>query len=349
MIPLPLLSLILLSFLYSVYAVAGGEGTYANAAVEGAQIIDNSTHIPTGFYTFRHVETNKYLQFIDFQNQIVPTQGENSTVFNGTLFTVKWHGDKNYSIQHVNHANLLKCLSTRWDHTRGSDDAGVAWQCEVDNKTIDKPDFDIYPNFHGVYNASLPRPLHGGKGHGKREDTNTSHHHQSERRFVNTYEAIRPDKQQWLFMRADPSASFDWTNVAFDPTTGKNQYSGDIIQPNRKEKRNSGSHLVYLVSAAHLWNMRSRCLHPTASYVFDFTPNNTGVTNLDFCHWGNQSLLWEMTLWKPKDFVLGEEPNPAFVHPEVSVWAVFGSGYPVETLTLWSCLLFVSLIAWICH
>lgn len=212
----------------------------------------------------------------------------------------------------------------------------MAWQCEVDNKTIDEPDFDIYPGFHGVYNASLPRPLEGGK-------------HRLTQRYVNTYEAIRQDKQQWLFMRADPSISPEWTNVAFDPATGKNSFHGKAIQPNRKENKNSGSHLVYLVSAAHLWNMRSRCLHPTPSYVFDFTPNNTGVTNLDFCHFGNQSLLWEMTLWKPKDFVLGEEPNPDFVHPVVSVWSVFGSGYPVETIVLWLCLLTVSLLAWMCH
>ncbi|KAI8097532.1 uncharacterized protein BX664DRAFT_326624 [Halteromyces radiatus] len=341
MIPFPLILLLLLLYLIStVLAVSGGEGTYANAAIEGAQIIDNSTHIPTGFYSFRHVETNKYLQFIDFQNQIVPTEGKNSTVFNGTLWTVKWHGDKNYSIHHLNHARYDKCLSTRWDHTRGNDDAGVAWQCEVDNKTIDEPDFDIYPGFHGVYNASLPRPLHGGKEHNNKR---------LDRRYVNTYEAIRQDKQQWLFMRDDPSKTFDWTNVAFDPATGKNKYNGDIIQPDRKKNQHSGSHLVYLVSAAHLWNMRSRCLHPTASYVFDFTPNNTGVTNLDFCHFGNQSLLWEMTLWKPKDFVLGEEPNPDFVHPVVSVWSILGASYPGETILLWSCLLLFSLVAWIWH
>lgn len=46
MIPFPLLFLILLPFIYRVHAVEGGEGTYPMAAVEGAQIIDNSTHIP---------------------------------------------------------------------------------------------------------------------------------------------------------------------------------------------------------------------------------------------------------------------------------------------------------------
>ncbi|CAO3634525.1 unnamed protein product [Cunninghamella blakesleeana] len=292
-----------------------------------------------GYYTFRHVETGKYLQFIDFQNQVVPTEGANSTVFNGTLWTVKWKGDKNYTIHHLNHAKLDKCLSTRWDHTRGSDDAAVCWQCEVNNKTVEPIDFDIYPNFKGKYNASAPRPLEGGKGN--------KHHGHKEKRYINTYEAIRPDKQQWLLYGANPSNEYTWNNVKFDSKNGKNVYNGDIIQPNRIKQQNSGSNLVYIVSAAHLWNMRSRCIYPKASYVFDFTPNNTGVTNLDFCIFGNQSLVWEMTLWKPKDFPLGELDNPNFVHEKISVWAVLGSKAPSQTIILWSILLIITFLGWV--
>ncbi|KAI8069253.1 hypothetical protein BC940DRAFT_298279 [Gongronella butleri] len=340
MIPLPFLYLCLLYIfnLRSVGAVEGGEGTYENAAAEGAEIINNSTHIPTGFYTFKHVETGKYLQFIDFQNQIVPTEGRNSTVFNGTLWTVKWHGDKNYSVHHANRVKYDKCLSTRWDHTRGSDDAGVAWQCEVDNRTVDEPDFDIYPRFKGVYNASLPRPLHGP--HDRR---------QLSKRYVNMYEAIRQDKQQWLFMRADATQDATFTNVHFDPSAGENVYTGDIVQPDRKKNRHSGSQLVYIVSAAHLWNMRSRCLSAEPSYVFDFTPNNTGVTVLDLCTYGNQSLLWEMTLWKPKDFVLGETPDPRFIPSNITAWDAAFGGYkrPSQTLILWFAFSILSLVVWI--
>ncbi|KAI9306457.1 hypothetical protein BJ944DRAFT_286986 [Cunninghamella echinulata] len=347
MIPLPFLLLYLFLFLFitvfNVLAVEGGEGTYSLAIKEEAEIIANSTHIPMGYYTFRHVETGKYLQFIDFQNQIVPTEGANSTVFNGTIWTIKWKGNKNYTVHHLNHAKLDKCLSTRWDHTRGSDDAGVAWQCEVNNKTIEPIDFDIYPNFKGVYNASAPRPLEGGK---KNHNQKKPKH---DKRYINTYEAIRPDKQQWLFMRADPSKEYTWKNVEFDPVNGKNIYHGDIIQPNREKQQHSGSQLVYIVSAAHLWNMKSRCLYPKASYVFDFTPNNTGVTNLDFCQFGNKSLLWEMTLWKPKDFVLGELDNPDFVHEKVSIWAVLGTNAPNQTILLWSSLLILSLLGWVCN
>ena len=76
-------------------------------------------------------------------------------------------------------------------------------QCEVDNITRNDIDFDIYPGFHGVYNESLPRPIHRKR-------------RQMERRYVNTYESIREDKQQWLFMRADPSETPLWNNVRFD-------------------------------------------------------------------------------------------------------------------------------------
>ncbi|ORX59635.1 hypothetical protein DM01DRAFT_1381190 [Hesseltinella vesiculosa] len=339
MIPLPFVIVLFLYISFQhvhVQAVEGGEGTYPFAAEEGAQIIDNSTHIPTGFYTFRHVETGKYLQFIDFMNQIVPTDGQNSTVFNGTLWTVKWHGDKNYSVHHTNRVKYDKCLSTRWDHTRGSDDAGVAWQCEVDNRTIDDPDFDIYPKFRGVYNASQPRPILG------------SHDRRLAKRYVNTYEAIRQDKQQWLFMRADPSQDPTWKNVHFDPSKGENAYSGSIVKPDRKKNKHSGSTLVYIVSAAHLWNMRSRCLHATASYVFDFTPSNTGVTQLDFCHFGNESLLWEMTLWKPKNFELGEIPDPRYIQEDLTAWeaAFGGTVHPSKAVMLWAALLVLSLFAW---
>ncbi|KAG0189910.1 hypothetical protein DFQ28_002731 [Apophysomyces sp. BC1034] len=307
-------------------------GTFPLAHIIGPQILDNSTNIPTGFYTFRHVETGKYLQFIEFDNQVVPTSGENSTVFNGTLWTVKWHGDKNYSIHHLNKVNYDKCISTRWDHFRGMDDAAVMWQCEVDNKTRDAPDFDIYPNFRGVYNPSDPRPLH------KRQHS---------KRYENNYEAIRPDKQQWLFMRADPSIQPKWANVEFDTSTGKNKISGDVIQPDRDTSRNSGSNYFYLVSAAHLWNMIPRCIYPAASYVFDFTANNTGVTVLDYCVWNNRSLLWEATLWKPESFEIGDTPDPRFVQSS-SAWFIFDAAKsPGSTAALWVILMLVSLIAWV--
>ncbi|KAI8376141.1 uncharacterized protein BYT42DRAFT_573566 [Radiomyces spectabilis] len=325
-----------LCFILFIGTVWAGEGTYPLAHIVGPQIIENSTHIPTGYYTFRHVETGQYLQFIDFDNQVVPTQGPNSTVFNGTLWTVKWHGDKNYSIHHLNKVKYDKCISTRWDHYRGMDDAAVMWQCEIDNVTRNEPDFDIYPHFKGVYNASSPRPLQ------KRWM----------KRYVNTYEAIRLDKQQWLFMRADPSTTPEFTNVQFDPSTGENRMSGSMVEPDRDKWQHSGSHYFYIVSAAHLWNMIPRCIYPTAMYVFDFTANNTGVTKLDYCVWGNRSLLWEATLWKPASFPLGYIPDSRFLPDNTSSFAWIGldpQSATSSTLIWWAVLLTFSLIVWVLH
>ncbi|KAG2218326.1 hypothetical protein INT45_007721 [Circinella minor] len=323
--------------------VFAGEGTYPLAYITGDQILKNSTHIPTGFYTFKHVETGKYLQFIDFDNQVVPTEGANSTVFNGTLWTVKWHGNdeyggKNYSIHHLNKVKYDKCISTRWDHHRGLDDAAVMWQCEVDNITRNDIDFDIYPGFKGVYNESLPRPIHRKR--------------QLEPRYINTYESIREDKQQWLFMRADPSETPLWNNVRFDPETGENRMNGPLIEPDREKDRHYGRHLFYLVSGAHLWNMIPRCIYPQASYEFDFTPNNTGVTALDHCSFGNASQLWEVTLWKPESFPLGFTPNPMYVDDQVEssrflLWNAHTS--PGSTILWWGCLIGFTFIVWIWH
>ncbi|KAI8138109.1 hypothetical protein BJV82DRAFT_632631 [Fennellomyces sp. T-0311] len=339
---MPSLPFLLFLCLAIARIVRAGEGTYPLAYITGPSIIENSTHIPTGFYTFRHVETGKYLQFIDFDNQIVPTEGENSTVFNGTIWTVKWHGDKNYSIHHLNKASLEKCISTRWDHHRGLDDAAVMWQCEVDNITRVDIDFDIYPGFNGVYDESAPRPLEG----------RSLDRRNFERRYINTYEAIRPDKQQWLFMRPDPTKTPLYTNVRFDPETGENRINGPIIEPDREKNQNSGSHQFYLVSAAHLWNMIPRCIYPQASYEFDFTPNNTGVTALDHCSWGNTSQLWEATLWKPASFQLGFTPNPMYVDEEAdSSTFLFWNAHtsPGSVVMWWAFLVVFSFIVWIWH
>ncbi|KAI9492250.1 hypothetical protein BDB00DRAFT_829033 [Zychaea mexicana] len=338
MTSLPFLFFSCLLFLSST--VLAGEGTYPLAYITGPEILENSTHIPTGYYTFRHVETGKYLQFIDFDNQIVPTEGANSTVFNGTLWTVKWHGDKNYSIHHLNKVKYDKCVSTRWDHHRGLDDAAVMWQCEVDNITRIDIDFDIYPGFNGVYNESAPRPIHRKK----RRDL--------ERRYINTYESIREDKQQWVFMRADPSHTPLWNNVRFDPETGENHVTGPIAEPDREKDQHSGRHQFYLVSAAHLWNMIPRCIYPQASYEFDFTANNTGVTALDHCLWGNSSQLWEVTLWKPESFPLGFTPNPMYMDDQVEssrflFWNAHTS--PGSTILWWGGLVGFSFLMWIWH
>ncbi|ORY94631.1 hypothetical protein BCR43DRAFT_494343 [Syncephalastrum racemosum] len=223
-------------------------------------------------------------------------------------------------------------MSTRWDHFKGIDDAAVAWQCEVDNKTRDAPDFDIYPKFKGVYNASLPRPLEKRDSH-------------LERRYENIYEAIRPDKQQWLFMRADPSKEYEWKNVHFDPSKGDNVYTGDVAEPNRKKHINAGTHQFYIVSAAHLWNMIPRCLYAQASYEFAFTANNTGVTVLDHCGWANYSQLWNVTLWKPASFVLGEEANPSFAVDPTDFWLWDARTAPIW----WASFAFFTLVLWMCH
>ncbi|KAI7878491.1 hypothetical protein K492DRAFT_170760 [Lichtheimia hyalospora FSU 10163] len=332
---IPFLLLLHFILIKAVSAVEGGEGTYPLAHITGPQIIENSTHIPTGYYTFRHVETGQYLQFIDSGNQIVPARADsaNATAFNGTMWTVKWHGDKNYSIHHLNAVKYDKCISTRWDHLRGLDDAAVMWQCEVDNITRNDIDFDIYPGFRGVYNASDPHPLE------KRR---------LERRYENTYEAIRQDKQQWLFMRYDPSETPQWTNVRFDPDTGENHVDGAIVKPNRKKNKNSGSNQFYIVSAAHLWNMKPRCVYPQASYVFTFTPNNTGVTALDHCVWGNTSQLWEATLWKPANFPLGFEPDPRYIDNNTDAFLLWNAHTaPGTTILWWACLASLALFAWI--
>lgn len=229
-----------------------------------------------------------------------------------------------------------KCISTRWDHLRGLDDAAVMWQCEVDNITLVDLDFDIYPGFNGVYNASAPRPIEKRGGH-------------LQPRYVNNYEAIRPDKQQWLFMRADPSTMPKWSNVEFDPDTGKNKIAGDVIQPDREKNQNSGSNFFYLVSAAHLWNMIPRCIYPTASYEFTFTANNTGVTILDHCVFGNRSQLWEVTLWKPEDFPLGFAPDPRFNQTDTSFLLWNADKSPMSTILWWACLGVLALILWVFH
>lgn len=202
----------------------------------------------------------------------------------------------------------------------------------MDNITKDGLDFDIYPGFQGVYNASAPRPLE------KR----------LEKRYENTYEAIRPDKQQWLFMRADPQQTPVWKNVEFDPATGKNKYSGDgPIQPDRKKNQHSGNNTFYLVSAAHLWNMKARCIYPQASYEFTFTANNTGVTILDHCVWANRSQLWEVTLWKPADFKQGIAPNPAFAQPPPRSPSSPFAIWDKSPVIWWAVLVVLSFFIWI--
>ncbi|KAI9312178.1 hypothetical protein BX666DRAFT_1881199 [Dichotomocladium elegans] len=311
---IPFLLFVLQAALLNV--AMAGEGTYPLAYITGPQIIENSTHVPAR------------------------ADSANATVWNGTLWTVKWHGDKNYSIHHINAAKYDKCISTRWDHHRGLDDAAVMWQCEVDNITRVDIDFDIYPNFRGIHSPSDPQPLEKRRGH-------------YQKRYINNYEAIRSDKQQWLFMRHDPARMPEWDHVRFDPVRGENVVDGTPVFPSREENKNSGTNVFYLVSAAHLWNMKPRCIYPTASYEFTFTPNNTGVTALDHCFWGNTSQLWEMTLWKPATFPLGFEPDPRFVVDEKAEAAaaayLIWNAYTMQgsTVLWWAILVMVSFGVWI--
>ena len=152
-------------------------------------------------------------------------------------------------------------------------------------------------------------------------------------------------------MRPDPTKTPLWNNVRFDPETGENRVNGPIVEPDREKNQNSGSHQFYLVSAAHLWNMIPRCIYPQASYVFDFTANNTGVTVLDHCSWGNASQLWEATLWKPASFELGFTPNPMYVDEQANFSFLFWDAHisPGSTVMWWGFLVIFSFIVWIWH
>ncbi|KAJ2963269.1 hypothetical protein NQZ79_g1654 [Umbelopsis isabellina] len=284
-----------------ILSVKAGVGTYADADITGPQTLDNATNIPTGFYSFRNHVTGQWLEFIPDGNQVQPSNGQNSTVFNGTLWAVKFHGYKNYSIHHLNGDDSSsgndKCISTRWDQYIGIDDAAVMWQCELDNITNTPLDFDINPSFSGVYN-----PTEGLQPLQRR-----SH---NERRYVNTYEPIRPDKQQWLFIPQDVSTTPSWKNLTFNATTGNNTWHGPHIKPNASANSNYGQNTFYLVSAAHLWNMYPRCIYPLPMNTFNFTANNTVVTTLEDCQIGNETLLWDMVLWEAENFPLGEASSP---------------------------------------
>lgn len=218
------------------------------------------------------------------------------------MWTVKFHGVKNYSIHHLNGQDSSsgndKCISTRWDDQKGIDDAAVMWQCEVDNITSTPLDFNINPSFSGVYNPTLGLQPLQRRG-------------EAQRRFVNTYTPIRPDKQQWMFIPQTVSSTPpSWKNVTFDPNTGNNTWHGPVIEPNLTSNQNYGQNTFYIVSAAHLWNMYPRCLYPQPMNSFNFTSNNTVVTILEDCQYGNQSMLWDFILWKAENFPLGEAAAP---------------------------------------
>jgi hypothetical protein len=217
------------------------------------------------------------------------------------MWTVKFHGAKNYSIHHLNGDDSSsgndKCVSTRWDDQKGIDDAAVMWQCEVDNITSTPLDFNIN-TFKGEFN-----PTQGLQPLQRRGEIN--------RRFVNTYTPIRPDKQQWMFIPQNVSETPpSWKNVTFDPNTGNNTWHGRVIQPNLTNNENYGQNTFYLVSAAHLWNMYPRCIYPLPMNSFNFTSNNTVVTALEDCQYGNETMLWDLILWEAKNFPLGESSAP---------------------------------------
>jgi hypothetical protein len=174
------------------------------------------------------------------------------------------------------------------------------WQCELDNITTTPLDFDINPSFSGVYN-----PTEGLQPLQRRSSR--------ARRYVNTYEPIRPDKQQWLFIPQNVGTAPSWTNVTFDSNTGNNTWLGPHIKPNMSSNSNYGQNTFYLVSAAHLWNMFPRCIYPLPMNTFNFTANNTVVTALEDCQIGNETMLWDMILWEAENFPLGEAsaPGPA--------------------------------------
>ncbi|CAO3673971.1 unnamed protein product [Umbelopsis ramanniana] len=283
--------------------VAVNAATYPDAYITGPQTIQNSTYIPTGFYSFRNHVTGQWLEFIADENQVQPSNGQNSTAFNGTLWTVKYHAAKNYSIHHLNGQDSSsgndKCISTRWDDQIGIDDAAVMWQCEVDNITATPLDFNINPSFSGVYDPNLGlQPLQ------RRGD-------RFFRRFVNTYTPIRPDKQQWMFIPQTVSATPpSWKNVTFNTSTGNNTWQGPKIKPDLAANENYGQNSFYIVSAAHLWNMYPRCLYPLPMNVFNFTSNNTVVTALEDCQYGNETMLWDLVLWEAENFPQGDAAPP---------------------------------------
>ncbi|RUP45640.1 hypothetical protein BC936DRAFT_147910 [Jimgerdemannia flammicorona] len=300
---LPLLLSALVALVPSAHAA-----TSPNAYITGPQTVANASQVPTGFYAFRSVKTGQYLQFIDSGNVITPATigSANNTIWDDTTWSVKFHGDKNYSIHTFNRVMHEKCVSTRWDFTKGISDAAVMWQCETDDITPATIDFNF---------TTTPTPVpwrNSGSKKQRRELT------------ARDYDPIRGDKQQWFFLPVDKN-NVSWGGVGFDPQSGKNTGDDNLPTPKTYGVSNVvGSTLVTIVSGSHLWNMVPRCIYPEVDYTFTWTPNNTGVTILADCDAGNAALVWEMILIKPKNWPLGNQGDKAAAGTLRSPFGAFG-------------------------
>ncbi|KAL0078923.1 hypothetical protein J3Q64DRAFT_1734002 [Phycomyces blakesleeanus] len=135
---LSLLVFTLLLHIQSIYA----QGVSKTGKKDGNAIFKSGVNVPQGKFHFKNIKTGKYLDFLP-GNLPEPVAGKKSA---SNLWIVKRYSNKYFEIRH-DHGTAKKCLSARW--TKGVDDAGVMWQCELKNmkrslgdQTLDNEDIE---------------------------------------------------------------------------------------------------------------------------------------------------------------------------------------------------------------
>ncbi|KAI9027394.1 hypothetical protein CLU79DRAFT_843743 [Phycomyces nitens] len=131
-----LLSLLTFAFLCNVQ-LAHAQGVSRTGKTDGNAIFKKGVNIPQGKFHFKNIKTGKYLDFLP-GNLAEPIAKKKSAT---NLWIVKRYASKYFEIRH-DHGTAKKCLSARW--TKGVDDAGVMWQCELKNMKRSLGDVSTY-------------------------------------------------------------------------------------------------------------------------------------------------------------------------------------------------------------
>jgi hypothetical protein len=161
-----------------------------NGQQDGLNILSAAVALNGGQYSFRNVNTGRYLSLLATGNIVSPNQ-QGASNDTAALWTVIPQNFKYFSIHIANAAGNVKCVSTRWSFTGpqgGFNDAAVMWQCE--DFTSKRP--RSLSKKRAIQNSAMKRGIAEASA-----DTNIPGANGKDQHYGN-YGPIRHDKQLWV-------------------------------------------------------------------------------------------------------------------------------------------------------